>query len=248
MPTLSGSEKSYFLLKTANEGQDDLDSTIYMKSVLSVFSYGNFKAAASYLEEHKISWLTDTILELNPPDRTGFLEAATVAKEDTKSFLFLYNNVISYQDQKNFLEISSSLGNEKRGAFVRNTVKSGKDALTFIDLSKKIIEDDFTGHMFENFLFAANHTKNSKELKSIVDFSGELNKTQKDVFFNLASQQKYGRNLPGLINFASSIINEPNRPEISLELREEYIALDKEDAYGFFKPFHLFNYINMYLN
>ncbi len=228
---LNEEEKSVFLLKTANEGKETQDSNIYMKGVLSDTAYRNFKTAASHLEGYKAKRLEDAVLDLSPQDRVGFLEAATVAEEDTESFVFLFQNTLSYEAQKGFLDVSSDLSPEKKNVFVRNMVKAEGKAEKFIGFLQNFKEDDFTGHMVDNFLLTADQTKNSIGLENLIDFSEKLTKGQKETFLLIASQQKFGHDLPGLINMGEGILSNPYRYETTLELRDYLRGLSSEEAF-----------------
>ena len=223
--------RSEFLLKAANQGETDPDDPfIYMKGILSHAGYEDFKKAASYLEGHEARHFADTVSNLETRDRTGFLSAARAAGEDVSGFVSLFEHSLSAGEKKDFLEVTSGIALSKKGALVRNMLKAGSgSAGSFVRLAKKVKEDDFSGHMFDNFLLAANHTKDRAEMQKFINYSETLDKAHKEVFFYAAAKPRNSNKISEMIAFGESLKGN-DRYEISLETRNRLLALKDDES------------------
>ena len=188
--TLDGKEQSDFFLQAANrENPESVDQEIYLKGILSDDAFKDYQATRANLQDWQADSFIRTIENMESQSRGNFLKASAAAKETASSFLTMFDR-LGFQDQNTLLEINRDLGTKERAQFVKAAVKSGEDVLSFMALTRKIMEEDDTGQVVSDFLDAAEKA-GPAQLKDLTDFLGSLNKGGRKGFLSAVTQTHY---------------------------------------------------------
>lgn len=188
--TLTGSERSEFLLQSANQkNKGASDEDIYLKGILSDSTFRDYQATRANLKSWQAVGLTQTIENMDAQSRDAFLEASAAAGDTAQSFLNLFDQ-LSSQNRNTILEISHNLETEERAQFVKGAVKAGEDVQDFLTLTQRIMDEDDSGQVMSDFLDAAEAASPS-QTKDLVDFVSSLNKGERKSFLSAVTNTNY---------------------------------------------------------